>query len=304
MIHKSSISSFGARSSLQPLLPVLARMYPTIQVRPYEAAWSHPDGAMTVVHESILKAAAAQPLRTLSMETTLARAKSTLAARAVANLNQHPGIGVLEFDADDQTVRLRTALRATTQDANTRTDSLILLAASMHAEFARSGGFKVPPYSRDSDLLAHQDDDNPWGLEEFESATAAIKTRCRHTYYNRKGLIAALRFGKEDIGQDPELQIESGRSHPMYGLGLQTSLTLPWNAPGSSRLEMATRLNQLEHSSAHPLNSLGAWSAPDGRPALAYRSFLPSRAAIPWLVTRIALESLLRSVWAFQQLTR
>ena len=294
MIHKSSISSFGARSSLQPLLPVLARMYPTIQVRPYEAAWSQPDGAMTVVHESILRAAAAQPLRTLSMETTLARAKSTLAARAVANLNQHPGIGVLEFDADDHTVRLRTAIRAITEDERSRTNSLVLLAASMHAEFARSGGFKVAPYSRDSDLLAHQEDDNPWGLEEFESATAAIKTRCRHTYYNRKGLIAAFRFGKEDVGYDPELQIESGRSHPLYGLGLQTSL----------RLEMATRLNQLEHSSDHPLNSLGAWSAPEGRSALAYRSFLPSRAAIPWLVTRIALESLLRSVWTFQQLTR
>jgi hypothetical protein len=304
MIHKTRISSFGARSTLGPLLPALARMYPTIQVRPYEAQWSHPDGATTVVRECVFKAATAQSLRSVTVETTLNKPKGPLAACAVSSLNQYPGIGALHVDAVDNTVRLRTAIRKIRPEENLEKGLLLVLAASMHAEFAQSGGIKVVPDSRDSDPFESFDDDNPWSLEEFEAAGAAIKARCRHVYYNRKGLISSFRFGKDDVGHDPELQIESGRSHPLYGLGLQTALTLPWDAPPLSRLEIAARLNQLEYSSAHPLNTLGAWSAPDGRPALTYRSFLPSRAAIPLLVTSIALESLLRSVWAFQRLPK
>jgi len=277
-------------------------MYPTLRVSEYAAQWQHPDGAVTVVTESFAPLAPMSALRSISLETSLSARKSAPVLLSTNALNQHAGVGAVSIDPSGDVLRLRTVIASTSRPRRFQDNALLLLAAGMHAEFAAAGGIRVGARSHLGSASEAQEDGTPWDREEFKSAAAAIKARTRHLTYGRKGLVAAVCFGRTDLGQDPEILIECSRQHPLFGRGLLAVLTILREGSVASRQDDAARLNNLEHLGAREWDVLGAWSAPEHRQSLTFTSFLPNRAALPSLVNRVAIGSVSRSTWASQQL--
>ena len=301
MIRSSALKPFQLEPSLHDTIRVLELLYPSLASCPYGLRWQIPGGE-TQLTSFTASQAGAHPVRprvrSIAVETTLDQATSRALQRRIPALNTVAGIAALMASPRRGRLRLSTAINSDQSAASMpMSNALVLLAATMHAEFADST--KDPseaPESFAAPELQAVATACPWTHEEFQNAATAIKSKCSSLSLGPRMLSAEKTRDDTNGTTDFQFVIQAGIQHRVHGVGLLSTLVVPHHLKGTrSRFNAAARLNQIEFASLNAPDFLGGWSAAQRVDSLTYTSFLPDRALLPGLVARLARGAVVRA---------
>ena len=301
MTRSSALKPFQLEPTLHDTIRVLELLYPSLANSPYGLRWQIPGGE-TQLTSFITSQSVASPfrprVRSIAVETTLDQATSRALRRRIPALNTLAGIAALMASPRRGRLRLSTTINGDRSPASLRmSNALVLLAATMHAEFA---GYAHGPagvlatFAAPERLVSRTA--CHWSPEEFRDAATAIRPSCSSLSLGPCMLSAEKTRDDSNGTTDFQLVIQAGIQHRIHGAGLLTTLVVPHQLKGTRKqFNAAGRLNQHEFASVKAPDFLGAWSAAQRTDSLTYTSFLPDRALLPGLLARLARGAVVRS---------